>query len=137
MNIPVLDRSNYLKGLLIVARKDNQLFESEKKIIKSISDRLGFASDFYEETIRGLLSNKYISDDPVKFSDKKIAKSFISDGLKLAYSDDNIDGAELKWLKTTAQLNDIDSDWFSEMLEVYKDGTNSGSDKDFALYSIV
>ena len=36
MQIPVIDRSNYLKGLLITARKDKQLTESEKEIIKEI-----------------------------------------------------------------------------------------------------
>ncbi len=76
MNIPVIDKSNYLKGLLITARKDKKLAESEKKIIREIAERLGFSSDFYEETLRNLLANKYLIEDPVKFSDIKIAESF-------------------------------------------------------------
>ena len=137
MDIPALDRSQYLKGLLIVARKDNQLFEAEKKIIKSISNRLGFAPDFYEETIRGLLSNKYISEEPIRFSDIKIAKSFISDGLKIAFSDKSFSSGELTWLKNTAQLNEIELDWVSEMINVYHKSSKTGDDKDFALYSII
>ena len=60
MNIPVIDKSNYLKGLLITARKDKILAESEKKIIRKIGERLGFSSDFYEETLNNLLRNKYL-----------------------------------------------------------------------------
>ncbi len=137
MEIPVIDKSNYLKGLLIIARKDNELFEAEKKIIKSIAERLGFASDFYEETIRGLLANKYISEEPIKFSNIKIAKSFISDGLKLAFSDDTDHADELNWLKATVLLNDIEPGWFEDMIKVYSDSSKSGNEKDFALYSII
>ena len=43
-----------------------------KKIIRSIAEKLGFASDFYEETIQNLLANKYIDEGPIKFSDIKI-----------------------------------------------------------------
>ena len=84
MEIPQLDRSSYLKGLLITARKDNKLVESEIAIIKKFASRLGFSSDFFEETIKHLLENKYITEEPIKFSEKSIAKSFIEDGLKLA-----------------------------------------------------
>ena len=62
MKIPIKDRSNYLKGLLIVAKKDNKLAETEKTILKDFALKLGFASDFYNETIMNLLSNKYIDE---------------------------------------------------------------------------
>jgi hypothetical protein len=76
LDIPQLDRSNYLKGLLITARRDNQLAESEITIIKKLAARLGFSSDFFEETISHLLENKYITEEPIKFSNQEIAKSF-------------------------------------------------------------
>ena len=37
MEISIIDKSNYLKGLLITARKDNQLTETEKKILKDLT----------------------------------------------------------------------------------------------------
>ena len=52
MNIPIIDRSNYLKGLFITAKLDKELTDKEKDILKKISDKLGFASDFFQETIR-------------------------------------------------------------------------------------
>jgi hypothetical protein len=137
MEITVIDKSNYLKGLLITARKDNQLAESEKKIIKEISVKLGFASDFYEDIIKSLLNNKYIKDDPIIFSDKKIAESFIDDGLRLAFSDNKVSDNEINWLRATAKANGISKKWFEEKLRVHKSSPGHPLNSDFALYSII
>ncbi len=137
MNIPVIDKSNYLKGLLITARKDKKLAESEKKIIREIAERLGFSSDFYEETLRNLLANKYLVEDPVKFSDIKIAESFITDGLKLAFSDNKTPSMEIDWLKRTAIDNGISLKWFEEKIQLCKISPGNLLMNDFALQSIM
>jgi hypothetical protein len=137
LEFPLLDKSNYLKGLLIIARKDNQLAESEKNILKNIAERLGFASDFYEETIKNLLVNEHIKDEPIKFSNEKIAASFISDGLKLAFSDKKIHCAEIDWLKTTAIKNLLEEGWFNEELEKTREESNQVLQPDLTLYSII
>ncbi len=137
MEIPVKDKSNYLKGLLIIARKDNQLAETEKKIIRDIALRLGFATDFYEEVLKSLLANKYILEDPIIFSDLKIAKSFISDGLKLAYSVEVLAENKFEWLKQVALVNHIEEKWYQERLEKFKSSPNFWLNTEFALYSII
>jgi hypothetical protein len=134
-DIPIQDRSNYLKGLLIVAKKDNQLAETEKKIIRDLALRLGFASDFYDETIRNLLSNKYIDCSPIKFSDPVIAESFIADGLSLAFSDNTVSSNELNWLRETTLINGLTGEWFEKKLSLYKKA--GSSIVDFALFSII
>lgn len=137
MEIPIIDKSNYLKGLLITARKDNQLSESEKKILKDISVKLGFASDFYEDVIKSLLNNKYITDEPIKFSDKKIAESFVDDGLRLAFSDNRVTENEISWLRATAEVNSIGKKWFEDKLSIHKSSPGLLMNADFALYSII
>lgn len=137
MDIPQLDRSSYLKGLLITARKDNQLTESEISIIKKFATRLGFSSDFFEETISHLLENKYITEEPVKFSEKNIAKSFIEDGLTLAISDNVIGDDELSWLKATAKVNGIDEDWVSKKMKEIQSKPHLIGKTDFALFSLI
>lgn len=137
MKFTLLDKSNYLKGLLIIARKDNQLAESEKDILRRIAEKLGFASDFYEETIKNLLVNEHINDEPIKFSNKKIASSFISDGIKLAFSDKIIYDAEISWLKATAVENSLDEEWFNKEFENIKEETNLSLKSDLTLYSII
>lgn len=137
MEIPQLDRSSYLKGLLITARKDNQLTESEISIIKKFATRLGFSSDFFEETISHLLENKYITEEPVKFSEKNIAKSFIEDGLKLALSDNLIGKDELSWLNETAKTNGIDDQWVNKKMKEIQSKPNLIGKMDFALFSLI
>jgi hypothetical protein len=137
MHIPQIDRSNYLKGLLITAKKDKQLAESERKIIKKLSERLGFSNDFFEETISSLLENKYITEEPITFSNKSIAASFLEDGLKLALSDDVITENEINWLKETAAANNIEADWFDKKFNELKGKPNLFGKMDFALYSLI
>jgi len=137
VEIPQLDRSSYLKGLLITARKDNQLTESEISIIKKFATQLGFSSDFFEETISHLLENKYITEEPVKFSEKNIAKSFIEDGLKLALSDNLIGKDELSWLNETAKTNGIDDQWVNKKMKEIQSKPNLIGKMDFALFSLI
>jgi tellurite resistance protein len=137
LEIPQLDRSSYLKGLLITARKDNQLSETEISIIKKIATRLGFSSDFFEETISNLLHNKYITEEPIKFSRQDIAESFIEDGLKLALSDDTITEEETKWLKNTAKENGIDEIWIDKKMKEIQSKPHLIGKMDFALFSLI
>jgi len=137
MKIPIQDRSNYLKGLFITAKLDKQLNQTEKDILKKISDKLGFANDFFEETIRGLLANKYLSEEPIKFSDKKIAESFINDAIKLACSDGVVTDSESCWIKKTAEINGIDSEGVEQKIKLFIEKPALIKSNDFALMSII
>ncbi len=112
-----IDRSNYLKGLLILAKQDNKLVDSERNFIRTIAKDLGFSKDFYEETLRNLMANKYLKNDAFKFSSVEVAESFIKDGLKLALSDNTLAGNELSWLKQMAQTNSIADEKFEEFIK--------------------
>jgi len=137
LDIPQLDRSSYLKGLLITARKDNQLSESEISIIKKIATRLGFSSDFFNETISNLLENRYITEEPIKFSEQNIAKSFIEDGLKLALSDESLHEDEMNWLKDTAKENGLNEEWFNKKMKEIQSKPHLIGKIDFALFSLI
>jgi len=137
MDIPQIDRSNYLKGLLITAKVDKQLTDPEKKIIKHFSDKLGFSSDFYEEIISSLLANEYIKEDPIVFSNTEIARSFIEDGLNLALADDKVDDLELNWLTATAKANSIDERWVKQKLNELKSSPRLFGNTEFALFSLI
>ncbi|MEE9449321.1 MAG: hypothetical protein V3V72_04650 [Ignavibacteriaceae bacterium] len=137
MEIPQIDRSNYLKGLLITAKIDKQLTNPEKKIIKQFSDKLGFSPDFCEEIINSLLANKYIKEEPIVFSNTEIARSFIEDGLNLALIDDRVDDLELNWLTATARANFIDERWVKQKLKELKSSPRLFGNTDFALFSLI
>lgn len=133
MQLTLLDKSNYLKGLLVVAKKDKQLTEPEKNIIRKIANKLGFATEFYEETLKNLIENKYLVEDPIKFSSIVAAESFISDGLKLALSDINDHSEEMSWLRSTAEINGIDEKDFNDKIKKVKESSHT----EFALWSII
>ena len=116
MSIPLIDKSNYLKGLLILARKDNNISEIQKSLILKAGKQLGFSTSFCEEIVNTLLQNECLSEEPIRFENYSVAQSFISDGIKLTCSGKKIIDAELDWLKKSAEINSINSNWFEEQL---------------------
>ncbi|MDP2303359.1 MAG: hypothetical protein Q8N03_13155 [Ignavibacteria bacterium] len=116
----LLDKSEYLKGLLILARRNNSLDEKEKLVIRNVANRLGFSKDFYEDTLKYLLGNKYITEEPIKFSNPAIARLFVKDGLELAYSDNELCERELNWLKSIVNENHLEVDWLMENISQYE-----------------
>lgn len=122
MKMTLLDKSNYFRGLLLLAAKDKKLSPPEIDIIKEVGKKLSFEKSFYEEAIRNLLENEHISNDPPKFSNENVTKNFLSDGLKLALSDTNLDPDELIWLKQVAFANNISNEWFSANLKTFIEG---------------
>lgn len=108
------DKSDYIKGLLVLAKKDRSLTNEEKSILKDIGNKLGFASEFIDESLFHLLQNPNISEEPVKFSSMDIARTFIQEGLRLAYCDTENPIDELNWLKQVAEINNIDINWFEK-----------------------
>jgi len=137
MEILIQDKSSYLKGLLIIAKKDKVLAEAEESIIRQLAKKLGFSESFYEETLQSLLSNEYLSEDPLKFSDEKLSHSFIIDGLMLAYSDNVFDEREIDWLRQTAELNNIKLQWFQDKAKEVQRNSIADVSTEFALYSII
>ncbi|MBI5476682.1 MAG: TerB family tellurite resistance protein [Ignavibacteriales bacterium] len=115
MEITVIDRSNYFKGLLLLIRKDSQITESEIQLMKRIGKTLGFDPEFCENAIDEILENKYIVDMPPEFSSKELAIKFIKDGLAIAFSDNAVHPSEAEWLKAAAEKNDLDLSWFHQV----------------------
>jgi len=137
MKIIDRDKSSYLKGLLILAKRDNVLAESEERIIKDIASRLGFSTDFYEYTLKNLLANEYLTEEPVQFSDKRVAISFIVDGIRLANSDSHLDEREISWLRETLNKNKLNIEWFNKRLEDDKYKPMHSPSNEFAIYTII
>lgn len=117
--LTTLDKSNYLKGMLIVARLDNKLIEREKDVIRDVATRLGFSRDFYEEVLKNLMINENISDSPLMFSSPAITQIFLDEALKLAYIDSDLARAEIDWLRKTAEINGITYDQFNDYVNSF------------------
>lgn len=120
-----VDRSNYLRGILILIGIDKVISEEEREIILGIGKTLGFEKKFCETAISELLDNEYILQDVPKFSDIKLAESFIIDGLKVAVSDNELNPSELEFLKLTADANKLNNVWLSETIRDFFENPNS------------
>ena len=137
MNIAVIDKSSYLRGLLILARKDNHISKIQKSIILEAGKRLGFSSEFCEEILNTILHNECLCEKPIKFKSYAVAKSFIADGLKLTCSGKSIIDAELKWLRQAAEINSVDLKWFNEQVKYCGYLINNNVPTQLTLYSII
>lgn len=107
------DRSNYLRGLLIISRLDLTVSDYEKLAMIRLAKILGFDPHFCSEAVEELAENSYISEKPPVFSEKEIGISFLSDSLMLAFSDGNFHLNELRWIRNVAKANGLDKKyWF-------------------------
>ncbi len=116
MQIPVKDRGNYLRGLLIMAKMDEVISEMDRTIIIKTAKHLGYAPDFYEGILSTVMRNEYIGNEPIMFDSTKLAKHFLMDAIKLAGANKNLSNEEINWLKSTASMNLVDRSWFEERL---------------------
>lgn len=117
MKLKIKDKSNYLKGLLVLIGKDKKISSNESDFILNVGKTLGFDQEFCEEAISTLLENEYISQDPPKFSDENFAKSFIEDGISVSITDNELTSLEIDYLKSIAVRNSIDEDWIDKQLQ--------------------
>jgi len=116
MIIELMDRSKYLKGLLILARKDHQITPKEREILKSVGKNLGFEERFIDTAISEVLDNEYLTEEPPVFSNIYAAESFIKNGILLASVDKRIDKRELTFLTRVAKANNITEEELRRML---------------------
>ena len=137
MTIALIDKSRYLRGLLILARKDNDISKIKKTIILEAGKRLGFSSEFCEEILNILLHNECLCEEPAKFNSYAVAQAFIADGIILSFSGKSIIDAELNWLRQAAEINSIDLKWFNEQVKKYSYLINTDVPTQLTLYSII
>lgn len=120
MKLTMLDRSSYLKGLLLLVKTDNVVAEGEKKLMLRIGQALGFEKTFVEHAINELIENKFLTNDIPKFSHRSFAESFILDGLRVAFSDDDFSAEETQYLENIADQNGINHEWLMVLFSSYK-----------------
>lgn len=112
MTITVKEGSEYFRGLLLLISKDRKITDAETFLMKRIGQALGFEKDFCDNAIHEILDNKFVVDEPPQFSTRELAMKFIKDGLTLAGADEETHGFEESWLRSAAENNGLDAEWF-------------------------
>lgn len=121
MEMTHLDRSNYFRGLLLLVRQDNKVNKEEDSMILKIGKRLGFSYDFCKGTLKDILDNKYITEEPPKFSNKEVAEKFIKESIELAVIDDDLDIKELEWINSIIRENEMEEEWRLNQVEYFNE----------------
>ncbi len=124
MKITIQDKSNYFRGLLVLVGQDRIIHKEEKIKILNLGKILGFEENFVKESVNNLLENNFINFEPPKFSSKEIAKRFIKDAVNIALIDDDLHLFELEWIKNATEINEVDHEYFEDMLKKNSEITN-------------
>lgn len=128
-HISVQEASDYFRGLLLLISKDGLISEPEMILMMRIGKSLGFERNFCSTAIKEILENEHVSIEPPTFSAIELAEKFIKDGLLLAEADNELHGFEEAWLKTTAEKNSIDVEWFLREKEKVAGRKNNFDDR--------
>jgi hypothetical protein len=116
MDLSLLNKSNYYKGLLVLLRRDRIIDARERDLLLQMGEILDFDRRFCEATIDSLLSNTHITRKPVIFSDERIKECFFRDALRLALVDGYLHPMELCWLRTVAHANNQSDQWLDAII---------------------
>ena len=131
-----LDRSNYVKGLLLLIGKDNKITDSERDFLQKIGSALSFDKKFIESAINELFDNEYLGNEPPVFSRKQYAEAFLRDAIQLALIDNDLSSEEFGWLQSITVANDLANEWLENELGDYLSGTYTHESQELEIEKI-
>ena len=131
-----LDRSNYVKGLLLLIGKDKKISDKERVFLHKTGKTLSFNKQFIESAMNELLENKYLGNEPPVFSQKQYAEAFLRDAIKLVFVDNELSKEEFDWLQSIAVSNGLTDDWLKDELEQYLTGTHARKSQELEINKI-
>ena len=102
-----LDRSNYVKGLLLLMGKDKKITDDERDFLHNVAETLSFDKKFIDGAINELFENAFLGDEPPLFSQKQYAEAFLRDAIQLALIDNDLSNAEFDSLQPIAWSHDL------------------------------
>ena len=131
-----LDRSNYVKGLLLLIGKDKKITDKERDFLHNLGKTLSFNKQFIERAIDELFENKYLGNEPPVFSQKQYAQAFLRDAIKLGFVDNDLSSKEFDWLQSIAVSNGLTNEWLKNELEHYLRGRHSREPQELEIIKI-
>jgi len=131
-----LDRSNYVKGLLLLIGKDKKISDKERVFLHKTGKTLSFNKQFIESAMNELLENKYLGNEPPVFSQKQYAEAFLRDAIKLGFVDNDLSSEEFGWLQSIAVSNGLSSEWLKNELEDYLSGKHAHESQELEIIKI-
>ncbi len=119
MKLSYIDTGNFLRGLLILIKKDNIIHQKEVELLNKMGKQLGFDREIYESAVNEFLLKKNIDSTVPRFSSLKVSIEFINDSIKMGFVDNYFHVKELEWLYEVAKKNKIPSSFVNKKLAKY------------------
>jgi hypothetical protein len=116
----IVDKSNYLRGLLIFILKDKNVWDHEMSLFLDEGKSLGFNKEFCEDSINNLILNSYIDIEPPVFFDKAVAKKLINKGIQIISDDKKVHPDKLAFLEAVAKKNGLTKEYKMNLLRRFK-----------------
>ena len=116
MKLSYIDTSNFLRGLLILIKKDNIIHEKEIELLNKFGEVLGFEEEFYKTAVKEFLTKRNIDSSIPKFSSNKVTIQFINDSIKMGFVDNYFHIKEIEWLYDVANKNKIPSTFLDKKI---------------------
>lgn len=116
----ILDKSNYLRALLILIRKDKNVWDHEMELFFEEGNSLGFEKNFCENSLNNLMQNVNIDSKPPIFFDKEIAKKLLMKGIHIINTDIKIHPEKLTFLESVAKINGLFQVWHTDLIKQLK-----------------
>lgn len=107
MDFTLKDRGEFLRGFLVLVKKNKDITEFDKSMTMVVGKYFGFAEDFCKEALKNLLENEYISENPPVFSNPVIAEYFLKETYRIVEQIHPLAENERMWLSKTAEVNKI------------------------------
>ena len=110
MNYTDKDKGEFLRGFLILAKKDKKISAHERSMVMVVGNYFGFEKRFCEESINNIFENEYISEKPPLFSNIHIARFFVIECLDIFEQINGINNPQRVWLQETLLVNGINNE---------------------------
>lgn len=137
MRLDLKDRSNYLKGMLILAKKKKNVGTTSEISIRHIIKILDFNKEVINGSIKAIMINKYLTEDPLEFSNYNIAKSFLKNCIHIAFSDGSLNFNQVEWMVSAAKKNNLSKQWIFLEIEEYFQKYKLNPEMPFEIQKIV
>lgn len=107
----IIDKSNYLRGLLVLIAHDNVVQDHEINTFMKEGSEMGYEKDYLRSSINTLLKNKHIKNDPPRFHNPGFAVKLIESGIEIINKDRLPHPMKVNFLHQVAACNGIQDIW--------------------------
>lgn len=119
MKLSFSDTGSYLRGMLILIRRDNVIHKNETEFMNEILEKLGFDPETFQDILNNFLYEKSIDESVPKFSNKRATIKFILDAIEMSFVDNYFHIKELSWLNNVAVKNKIPKKFCEKKINRY------------------